>query len=153
VREGGGGGGQCHLVYPFFKHGSLDWWLFNGEERRRLLPWPARRLIAVDVAKALAYLHHECHRQIFHVDVKPANILLDGGLQAHVSGTPWNMAPEVSLTLSRMSIKSDVYSYGMTVLELLSGCRSFVSAEDSSSETLERASCGRRWHGARSWRW
>ncbi|RLM93816.1 hypothetical protein C2845_PM08G20490 [Panicum miliaceum] len=144
-----GGAGQC-LVYPFFEHGSLDWWLFNGEERRGLLPWPTRRRIAVDVARALAYLHHECFRQILHLDVKPANILLDGGLRGHLSdfgismsiaqdmtsvdtrgrGTPGYMAPEI--WVSSLSAKSDVYSYGMTLLELVSGRRGFVAGRDSS---------------------
>ncbi|CAL4948440.1 unnamed protein product [Urochloa decumbens] len=147
--QGGGGahgvgnGNSQYLVYPFFENGSLDWWLFNGEERRRLLPWPARRRIAGDVARALAYLHHECRRQILHLDIKPANILLDGGLRAHVSdfgismsiaqdmtsvdtrgrGTPGYMAPEI--WFSSLSAKSDVYSYGMTVLELVGGRRGY----------------------------
>ncbi|PAN29435.1 hypothetical protein PAHAL_5G226200 [Panicum hallii] len=139
-----------YLVYPFFENGSLDWWLFNGEERRRLLPWPTRRRIAVDVARALAYLHHECRRQILHLDIKPANILLDGSFLAHVSdfgismsiaqdltsvdtcgrGTPGYMAPEI--WFSSLSTKSDVYSYGMTVLELVGGRRGYQASRDSS---------------------
>jgi serine/threonine protein kinase len=141
--DDGGGGDDYYLVYPFFEHGSLDWWLFHGEERRRLLPWPTRRRVAVDVARALAYLHHECHSQILHLDIKPANILLDGGLRAHVSdfgismsiawdltsvdtcgrGTPGYMAPEI--WASALSAKSDVYSYGVTLLELVAGRRCF----------------------------
>ena len=139
-----------YLVYPFFENGSLDWWLFNGEDRRRLLPWPTRRRIAVDVARALAYLHHECHRQILHLDIKPANILLDGSFRAHVSdfgisisiaqdltsvetcgkGTPGYMAPEI--WFSSLSTKSDVYSYGMTLLELVGGRRGYEASMDSS---------------------
>ncbi|XP_066374527.1 probable receptor-like protein kinase At5g20050 [Miscanthus floridulus] len=81
-REGLGSSSSRYLVYPFFDNGSLDSWLFHGtQERRRLLPWPARRCIAVDVAKALAYLHHECWQQILHLDIKPGNILLDGDLR------------------------------------------------------------------------
>ncbi|CAL4962367.1 unnamed protein product [Urochloa decumbens] len=150
--RGGAGHGQQFLVYPFFEHGSLDWWLFHGEERRRLLPWPARRRIAGDVARALAYLHHECRRQILHLDIKPANILLDGGLRAHVSdfgismsiaqdmtsvdtrgrGTVGYMAPEI--WVSSLSAKSDVYSYGVTLLELVTGRRGFEAGRDSSEK-------------------
>lgn len=142
LRGASDGDGQ-YLVYPFFENGSLDWWLFHGEERRRLLPWPTRRRVAGDVARALAYLHHECHRQILHLDIKPANILLDGGLRAHVSdfgismsiawdrtsvdtygrGTPGYMAPEI--WANALSAKSDVYSYGITLLELVGGRRCF----------------------------
>ncbi|KAL6614036.1 hypothetical protein ACP70R_036306 [Stipagrostis hirtigluma subsp. patula] len=146
-------GGGRYLVYPFFENRSLDWWLFTGEERRRCLPWPARRRIAVDVARALAYLHHECRSQILHLDIKPANILLDGGLRAHVSdfgvsmsiardltsvdtrgrGTPGYMAPEI--WDNALSTKSDVYSYGMTLLELVGGRRSLEPANAPASAT------------------
>ncbi|RLM93701.1 hypothetical protein C2845_PM08G18220 [Panicum miliaceum] len=153
-------GGDRYLVYPFFESGSLDSWLFHGGEgRRRLLPWPARRGIAVDVAKALAYLHHECHQQILHLDIKPGNILLDGDLRAHVSdfgismsitrglsnvdtrgrGTPGYMAPE--MMVNAVSARSDVFSYGMTLLELFGGRRNFEpsSSTDASSATPDFA--------------
>ncbi|CAN6334740.1 unnamed protein product [Urochloa humidicola] len=143
-----------YLVYPFLENGSLDSWLFHGGEgRRRLLPWPTRRSIAVDVAKALAYLHHECHQQILHLDIKPGNILLDGDLRAHVSdfgismsvtrglsnvdtrgrGTPGYMAPE--MMVNAVSAKSDVFSYGMTLLELVGGRRNFEPTDADSSTT------------------
>ncbi|CAL5093117.1 unnamed protein product [Urochloa decumbens] len=153
-RGGGGGGGGRYLVYPFFENGSLDRWLFHGgEEGRRLLTWPTRRCIAVDVARALAYLHHECHRRILHLDVKPGNILLDGGLRAHVSdfgisvsvardlasvvdtrgrGTFGYMAPE--MLVNAVSDKSDVYSYGMTLLELVGGRRNFEEAASTTPD-------------------
>ncbi|RLN25549.1 putative receptor-like protein kinase [Panicum miliaceum] len=155
------GGGYRYLVYPFLESGSLDSWLFRGGEgRRRLLPWPARRRIAVDVARALAYLHHECHHQILHLDIKPGNILLDGDLRAHVSdfgisvsvtwglsnvdtrgrGTPGYMAPE--MMVNAVSARSDVFSYGMTLLELVGGRRNFEpssSSTDASSATPDFA--------------
>lgn len=144
-------GGDRYLVYPFFENRSLDSWLFAGEERRLHLPWPTRRRIAVDVARALAYLHHECRQQILHLDIKPANILLDGGLRAHVSdfgismsigrdltsvdtrgrGTVGYMAPE--MLVNALSAKSDVYSYGMTLLELVGGRRNFELADGASA--------------------
>ncbi|CAL5092372.1 unnamed protein product [Urochloa decumbens] len=148
------GGGGRYLVYPFFENGSLDRWLFHrGEEGRRLLTWPTRRCIAVDVARALAYLHHECHRRILHLDVKPGNILLDGGLRAHVSdfgisvsvardlasvvdtrgrGTFGYMAPE--MLVNAVSDKSDVYSYGMTLLELVGGRRNLEEAASTTPD-------------------
>ncbi|CAO2210435.1 unnamed protein product [Urochloa humidicola] len=153
------GGDHRFLLYPLFDNGSLDAWLFRGgEERRRLLPWPVRRRIAVDVARALAYLHHECWRQILHLDVKPGNILLDGDLRAHLSdfgismaitrldddlivdtrgrGTLGYMAPE--MLLNALSAKSDVFSYGMTLLELVGGRRNFdpSSTATATSEDL-----------------
>jgi intracellular septation protein A len=77
-------GNHC-LVYPFFENGSLDAWLFKDVQRRCRLTWPLRYLIAIDVAKALAYLHHQCHHRILHLDIKPANILLDDNFRALVS--------------------------------------------------------------------
>ena len=113
--------------------------------------------IAVDVARALAYLHNECHRRILHLDVKPGNILLDGDLRAHVSdfgislsitrglnsvintrgrGTLGYMAPE--MLVNSVSDRSDVFSYGKTLLELVGGRPNYVappvpSADDASS--------------------
>uniref|UniRef100_A0A0D9V3J2 Protein kinase domain-containing protein n=1 Tax=Leersia perrieri TaxID=77586 RepID=A0A0D9V3J2_9ORYZ len=145
-------GGGRYLLYPFLENRSLDFWLFSGEERRRDLPWSARRHIAVDVAKALAYLHHECRNQILHLDIKPANILLDGEFRAHVSdfgismsigrdltsvgtrgrGTLGYMAPE--MLVNALSAKSDVYSYGMMLFELVGGRRNFEISSGGSSE-------------------
>ncbi|XP_066354703.1 probable receptor-like protein kinase At5g20050 [Miscanthus floridulus] len=138
-------GGGLYLVYPFFENGSLDRWIFNrSDEQRRLLTWPKRLCIAVDVARALAYLHKDCHRRILHLDIKPGNILLDGDLRAHVSdfgislcitrdltsvintrgrGTFGYMAPE--MLVNAVSDRSDVFSYGMTLLELIGGHRNF----------------------------
>uniref|UniRef100_A0A0D9V3I8 Protein kinase domain-containing protein n=1 Tax=Leersia perrieri TaxID=77586 RepID=A0A0D9V3I8_9ORYZ len=146
-------GGGRYLVYPFFENRSLDSWLFSGEERRRNLPWVTRRHIAVDVAKALAYLHHECRNQILHLDIKPANVLLDGDFRAHVSdfgismsigrdltsvdnrgrGTLGYMAPEI--LVNALSAKSDVYSYGMILFELVGRRRNFELATVDSSAT------------------
>ncbi|CAD6237667.1 unnamed protein product [Miscanthus lutarioriparius] len=97
---------------------------------------------------ALAYLHHECHLQILHLDIKPANILLDSGLRAHVSdfgismsiaqdgrSTVGYMAPE--MLVSSLSAKSDVYSYGMMLLELVVGRRSVDPGSAASSETAD----------------
>ncbi|XP_066383309.1 probable receptor-like protein kinase At5g20050 [Miscanthus floridulus] len=152
-REGG-----LYLVYPFFENGSLDRWIFHGsDEQRRQLTWPKRLCIAVDVARALAYLHNECHWRILHLDVKPGNILLDGNLCAHVSdfgislsitrgltsvvdtehlkGTFGYMAPE--MLYNAVSHKSDVFSYGMTLLELVGGRRNMYPSLETPDFTRD----------------
>lgn len=151
-------GGGLYLVYPLFENGSLDRWIFNGsDEQRRQLTWPKRLCIAVDMARALAYLHNECHWRILHLDVKPGNILLDGDLRAHVSdfgislsitrglnsvvdtehlkGTFGYMAPE--MLYNAVSDKSDVFSYGMTLLELVGGRRNMYPSLETPDFTRD----------------
>jgi Protein kinase domain len=77
--------GDRYLIYPFLENGSLDAWLFTGDMKRSQLTWALRYHIAIDVAKALAYLHDECHNRILHLDIKPANILLDRDFRALLS--------------------------------------------------------------------
>jgi Protein kinase domain len=76
--------GDYYLIYPFLQNGSLDAWLFIDDKKSHL-SWALRYRIAIDVAKALAYLHHECHHRILHLDIKPANILLDEHFRALLS--------------------------------------------------------------------
>ncbi|KAJ1692433.1 hypothetical protein LUZ63_009131 [Rhynchospora breviuscula] len=148
--------GDHYLIYPFFEKGSLDAWLFKDDNKRSHLTWVIRYNIAIDVAKALAYLHHECHHRILHLDIKPANILLDGNFRALLSdfgmskligrdestvmtrarGTVGYLAPEM-LVPNAISTKSDVYSYGMVVLELVGGRRNFM-LEMGSSDSQQR---------------
>ncbi|RRT58849.1 hypothetical protein B296_00004744 [Ensete ventricosum] len=130
------------LVYEFYENGSLDGWIFPRSGQERCLAWALRYQVAIDVAKALAYLHHDCRVRILHLDVKPENILLDRSFRAHVSdfgisrlmqgdeskvvttlrGTIGYLAPEWFLGIG-ISDKSDVYSYGMVLLELVGGRR------------------------------
>ncbi|KAJ3691472.1 hypothetical protein LUZ61_020636 [Rhynchospora tenuis] len=146
-------GGDRYLIYPFFGNGSLDSWLFKDEKKTAHLTWMHRCRIASDVAKALAYLHHECHHQILHLDIKPANILLDSSFRALVSdfgisksigkdessvmtrarGTIGYVPPEM-LVPNAISTKSDVYSYGMVLLELVGGRRNFMTVVDTESQ-------------------
>jgi serine/threonine protein kinase len=130
-------GGRLYLVYPFFENGSLDRWIFHGsDEHRRLLTWPKRLGITVDVARSLDW-------RILHIDIKLGNILLDGNLHAHVSdfgislsitrglnnvvdtehlkGTFRYMA--LKMLYNAVLDKSDVFSYGMTLLKLVGGRR------------------------------
>ncbi|XP_034701355.1 G-type lectin S-receptor-like serine/threonine-protein kinase SD2-5 [Vitis riparia] len=128
------------LVYEHMCHGSLDKWIFHKNQHLSL-GWESRRKIILDIAKGLAYLHEECRQKIFHLDIKPQNILLDEHLNAKVSdfglsklidkdqsqvvttmrGTPGYLAPE--WLSSVITEKVDVYSFGVVLLEILCGRR------------------------------
>ncbi|KAK6941612.1 Protein kinase domain [Dillenia turbinata] len=141
-------GGPRYLVYDFISNGSLDNWIFPQREGRNrpfpggCLSWDLRYRVAIEVAKALSYLHRDCRSRILHLDVKPENILLDENYMAHVSdfglsklmgkdesrvittirGTRGYLAPEWLLEHG-ISDKCDVYSYGMVLLEMVGGRR------------------------------
>ncbi|GAB4828316.1 hypothetical protein Ancab_035312 [Ancistrocladus abbreviatus] len=139
-------GGPRFLVYEFIQNGTLDGWIFPRRERTNkpggCLPWNLRCRVALDIARALSYLHHDCRSRILHLDLKPENILLDDHFRAVVSdfglsklmgkeesrivtrvrGTKGYLAPEWILDLG-VSEKSDVYSYGMVLLEIIGGRR------------------------------
>ncbi|XP_017981269.1 PREDICTED: G-type lectin S-receptor-like serine/threonine-protein kinase At5g35370 [Theobroma cacao] len=130
-------GGQRFLVYEYMNRGSLDRTLFGSGP---VLEWQERFDIALGTARGLTYLHSGCEHKIIHCDVKPENILLHDHFQAKISdfglskllspeqsslfttmrGTRGYLAPEW-LTNSAISEKTDVYSFGMVLLELVSG--------------------------------
>lgn len=112
----------------------------TGPSNKKKLDWESRLKIALGAAQGLAYLHHDCSPRIIHRDVKSSNILLDIDYEAHltdfgiakslcvskthtstyVMGTIGYIDPEYART-SRLNEKSDVYSYGIVLLELLTG--------------------------------
>lgn len=132
------------LVYEYMGKGSLDKWLFKKNEGSHLLDWDTRFNIALGTAKGLAYLHEECDVKIVHCDIKPENVLLDDNYIAKVSdfglaklmnreqslvcttlrGTRGYLAPEW-ITNYAISEKSDVYSYGMVLLEIIGGRKNY----------------------------
>ncbi|CAN7093290.1 unnamed protein product [Brassica rapa subsp. narinosa] len=137
------------LVYEFMRNGSLDSFLFSTASGK-LLTWEYRFNIALGTAKGITYLHEECRDCIVHCDIKPENILVDDNYTAKVSdfglakllnpkdnrhknlssvrGTRGYLAPEWLANLPITS-KSDVYSYGMVLLEIVSGQRNFDVSE------------------------
>ena len=138
------------LVYEYMRKGSLDKWIFNKNEEGNLLDWDTRFNIALGTAKGLAYLHEECEVKIVHCDIKPENVLLDDNFVAKVSdfglaklmnreqsivyttlrGTRGYLAPEW-ITNFAISEKSDVYSYGMVLLEIIGGRKNYDSRDNS----------------------
>ncbi|KAG0535706.1 hypothetical protein BDA96_03G002600 [Sorghum bicolor] len=132
---------ECKLlVYEYMPNGSLGDVLHSG--KAGLLDWATRYKVAVGAAEGLSYLHHDCVPAIVHRDVKSNNILLDADLSARVAdfgvakvvetqgGTGKSMsviagscgyiAPEYAYTL-RVNEKSDTYSFGVVLLELVTG--------------------------------
>ncbi|XP_058006362.1 protein BRASSINOSTEROID INSENSITIVE 1 [Hevea brasiliensis] len=137
------------LVYEYMKYGSLEDVLHHQKKAGIKLNWAARRKIAIGAARGLAFLHHNCIPHIIHRDMKSSNVLLDENLEARVSdfgmarlmnvvdthlsvstlaGTPGYVPPEYYQSF-RCSTKGDVYSYGVVLLELLTGKRPTDSAD------------------------
>uniref|UniRef100_A0A803M954 Protein kinase domain-containing protein n=1 Tax=Chenopodium quinoa TaxID=63459 RepID=A0A803M954_CHEQI len=124
----------CYLVYEFIENGSLHFWLHKN---KRKLNWKARLKISIDIANGLQYFHEHTRPQVVHKDIKSSNILLDANMRAkianfglarsgcnaitmHIVGTQGYIAPEY-LTDGIASPKMDVFSFGVVLLELLSG--------------------------------
>ncbi|KAG5032712.1 hypothetical protein AAZX31_06G222500 [Glycine max] len=130
------------LIYSYLENGSLDYWLHESEDGNSALKWDARLKIAKGAAHGLAYLHKECEPHIVHRDIKSSNILLDDKFKAyladfglsrllqpydtHVStdlvGTLGYIPPEYSQVL-KATFKGDIYSFGVVLVELLTGRR------------------------------
>ncbi|XP_026657899.2 LRR receptor kinase BAK1-like isoform X2 [Phoenix dactylifera] len=132
------------LVYPYMANGSVASRLRERLPSELPLDWPTRRRIALGSARGLSYLHDHCDPKIIHRDVKAANILLDEEFEAvvgdfglaklmdykdtHVTtavrGTIGHIAPEY-LSTGKSSEKTDVFGYGIMLLELITGQRAF----------------------------
>ncbi|CAK9183852.1 unnamed protein product [Ilex paraguariensis] len=126
------------LVYELMQNGSLETQL-HGPSRGSALTWHLRMKIALDAARGLEYLHEHCNPPVIHRDLKSSNILLDSDFNAKISdfglaitdgsqnknniklsGTLGYVAPEYLLD-GQLTDKSDVYAFGVVLLELLLG--------------------------------
>ncbi|KOM52784.1 hypothetical protein LR48_Vigan09g144300 [Vigna angularis] len=145
------------LVYEYMANSSLDRFLFGAKGS---LNWQQRYDIILGTARGLAYLHEEFHVSIIHRDIKTGNILLDDDLQpkiadfglarllpgdrSHLStkfaGTLGYTAPEYAMH-GQLSEKADTYSYGIVVLEIISGQKStdVKNEEECREYLLQRA--------------
>ncbi|XP_019177238.1 PREDICTED: probable LRR receptor-like serine/threonine-protein kinase At5g63710 isoform X2 [Ipomoea nil] len=130
------------LVYPFMQNLSVAYRLRELKPGERGLDWPTRKRIAFGAARGLEYLHEHCSPKIIHRDLKAANILLDDDFEpvlgdfglaklvdtklthitTQVRGTMGHIAPEY-LSTGKSSEKTDVFGYGITLLELVTGQR------------------------------
>ncbi|KAL5982205.1 hypothetical protein ACLOJK_016275 [Asimina triloba] len=138
------------LVYPYMKNLSVAYRLREVKLGELGLAWSARKRIALGTARGLEYLHVHCNPKIIHRDVKAANILLDEDFEAvvgdfglaklvdiqktnvttQVRGTMGHIAPEY-LSTGRSSERTDVFGYGIMLLELVSGRRAIdLSGEE-----------------------
>ncbi|XP_027338103.1 L-type lectin-domain containing receptor kinase IX.1-like [Abrus precatorius] len=137
--------GWCHrkkdflLIYEFMQNGSLDSHLYHGKS---ILTWQMRYDIAMDLALAVLYLHEEWEQCVLHRDIKSSNIMLDSSFNAKLgdfglarlvdhekgaqttilAGTRGYIAPEY-FTTGKAKKESDIYSFGVVLLELASGIK------------------------------
>ncbi|KAH6797306.1 Leucine-rich repeat protein kinase family protein [Perilla frutescens var. hirtella] len=146
-------GSEKLLVYEYMEGGSLE----DHITDRVGMNWRRRLEVAIDVARALVFLHHECYPSIVHRDVKASNVLLDksgkarvtdfglarvvdaGGshVSTMVAGTVGYVAPEYGQTW-QATTKGDVYSYGVLAMELATGRRAVDGGEECLVEWAKR---------------
>lgn len=130
------------LIYSYMENGSLDFWLHEKTDGALTLDWPTRLKILQGASCGLSYMHQVCEPHIVHRDIKSSNILLDEQFEAYVAdfglsrlihpynthvttelvGTLGYIPPEYSQSWIA-TLRGDIYSFGVVMLELLTGKR------------------------------
>lgn len=144
------------LVYEYMPQGALSKHLFDWAKQSNPKPldWKKRLVIALDVARGMEYLHGLAQESFIHRDLKPSNILLDENFRAKVSdfglvklaphgesietrlaGTFGYLAPEYAVT-GRVTTKSDVFSFGVVLMELITGRKALDENRPEESQHL-----------------
>lgn len=157
-------GNEKLLVYEYMPQGTLSSHLFNwAEEGLKPLEWTKRLTIALDVARGVEYLHSLAHQSFIHRDLKPSNILLGDDMRAKVAdfglvrlapegkvsietriaGTFGYLAPEYAVT-GRVTTKVDVFSFGVILMELITGRKALD--ESQPEESMHLVTWFRRMH-------
>ncbi|KAJ8476745.1 hypothetical protein OPV22_020472 [Ensete ventricosum] len=149
-------GDQRLLVYEYMPLGSLEDHLHDLSPDKKRLDWNTRMKIAAGAAKGLEYLHDKASPPVIYRDLKCSNILLDEGYHpklsdfglaklgpvgdnTHVStrvmGTYGYCAPEYAMT-GQLTLKSDIYSFGVVLLELITGRRAIDNSRAAGEHNL-----------------
>ncbi|KAI5559494.1 hypothetical protein BDE02_17G114600 [Populus trichocarpa] len=157
-------GNEKLLVYEYMPQGTLSRHIFNwAEEGLKPLEWTRRLTIALDVARGVEYLHGLAHQSFIHRDLKPSNILLGddmrakvadfglvrlapegkGSIETRIAGTFGYLAPEYAVT-GRVTTKVDVFSFGVILMELITGRKALD--ERQPEESLHLVTWFRRMH-------
>jgi len=161
-------GEEKNLVYEYMPNKSLDFFIFD-ENQSSSLNWSKRRVIIEGIAQGLLYLHKHSRLRVIHRDLKASNILLDQDMNPKISdfglarifgsndtegntkrvvGTYGYMSPEYA-SKGIYSVKSDVFSFGVLLLEILSGKRNSSSHQFGDFLNL----LGYTWHLWEEGRW
>ncbi|XP_071701803.1 receptor protein kinase TMK1-like [Rutidosis leptorrhynchoides] len=149
-------GNERLLVYEYMPQGTLSRFIFDWqEEGLKPLEWTKRLIIALDVARGVEYLHGLAQQSFIHRDLKPSNILLGDDMRAKVAdfglvrlapdgkaslvtrlaGTFGYLAPEYAVT-GRVTTKIDVFSFGVILMELITGRRALDETQQEDSVHL-----------------
>ncbi|KAK3007652.1 hypothetical protein RJ639_013886 [Escallonia herrerae] len=149
-------GNEKLLVYEYMPQGALSRHLFNWpEEGLKPLEWTRRLAIGLDVARGVEYLHGLAHQSFIHRDLKPSNILLGddmrakvadfglvrlapegkGSVETRIAGTFGYLAPEYAVT-GRVTTKVDVFSFGVILMELITGRKALDESQPEESMHL-----------------